>query len=191
VRGVHFQPISYFGRYPEKPNDEARITIPEVIQAIEKQMGGLIRAASFCPPGGENAACSFHGNFVLMPDGALTALTRLKTDSGCCQPSAADQGAARSREFVAKHWSSPAPLADLPVLGGASLGDWDVFLERKRTHTFCISGMAFQDAWNLDLERLKDCYIHTASPDGKLIPFCAYNLTNVSGEALYRNKQAA
>ena len=85
------------------------------------------------------------------------------------------------------HWSSATPQMNLPILSGPSLGDWDVFLERKRTHTFCISGMAFQDAWTLDLERLRDCYIHTASPDGKLIPFCAYNLTDRSGQALYRN----
>ena len=31
VRGVHFQPISYFGRYPEPPADENRITLPEII----------------------------------------------------------------------------------------------------------------------------------------------------------------
>jgi uncharacterized radical SAM superfamily Fe-S cluster-containing enzyme len=46
--------------------------------------------------------------------------------------------------------------------------------------------MAFQDAWNLDLERLKDCCIHVAAPDGRLVPFCAYNLTSSRGESLYR-----
>jgi uncharacterized radical SAM superfamily Fe-S cluster-containing enzyme len=46
--------------------------------------------------------------------------------------------------------------------------------------------MAFQDAWTLDLERLRDCYIHTASPDGRLVPFCAYNLTDRLGHSLYR-----
>jgi uncharacterized radical SAM superfamily Fe-S cluster-containing enzyme len=185
VRGVHFQPVSYFGRYPESPTNEARITIPEVIQAIAAQTGGLIAAASFCPPGGENAACSFHGNFVLMPDGALKALTRHKAEY-CCQPVEAAQGASRSREFVAEHWSAPTPA---PISGGPSLGEWDVFLERKHTHTFCISGMAFQDAWTLDLERLRDCYIHTASPDGRLVPFCAYNLTDRDGRSLYRKNE--
>lgn len=187
VRGVHFQPISYFGRYPERPADESRITLPEIIQAIEKQSGGLIHAASFCPPGAENAACSFHGNFVLMPDGALKALTRQKAASCCCQALDAAQGAARSREFVAQHWSSPGPQTDLSITSSPSLDELDVFLERKRTHTFCISGMAFQDAWTLDLERLRDCYIHTASPDGRLIPFCAFNLSDRQGRSLYRN----
>jgi uncharacterized radical SAM superfamily Fe-S cluster-containing enzyme len=186
VRGVHFQPVSYFGRYPETPTDEMRITIPEVIRAIENQTDGLIPATTLCPPGGENALCSFHGNYVLMPDGALKPLTRHKTDSCCCQPVPAAEGAVRSREFVAEHWASPAPVTDLPVFGGSSFGEWDVFLERKRTHTFCVSGMAFQDAWTLDLDRLRDCYIHTASLDGRLVPFCAYNLTNREGKALYR-----
>jgi len=186
VRGVHFQPVSYFGRYPQTPTNEMRITIPEVIRAIETQTEGLIPSSTLCPPGGENALCSFHGNYVLMPAGELKPLTRHKMDSCCCQPVPAAEGAARSREFVAANWSSPAPVTILPVLGTPSLGEWDVFLERKRTHSFCVSGMAFQDAWNLDLERLRDCYIHTASPDGRLVPFCAYNLTNREGKALYR-----
>ena len=71
VRGVHFQPISYFGRYPIEPTDALRITIPEVIRAIEAQTDGLIGSGTLCPPGGENALCSFHGNYVLMPDGTL------------------------------------------------------------------------------------------------------------------------
>ncbi len=187
VRGVHFQPISYFGRFPKSPADEARITIPEVIRAIEEQTNGLVHTDNFCPPGGENAACSFHGNFVLMADGALIALTRHEDTACCCQPEEAALGAERSRLFVARHWSLPQGLQDPSPASSLSLGQWDEFLERKHTHTFCISGMAFQDVWTLDLERLRDCYIHTASPDGRLIPFCAYNLSDQFGRTLYRN----
>mgnify|MGYP000730156320 CR=1 FL=1 len=35
----------------------------------------------------------------------------------------------------------------------------DEFLIRVHNETFAVSGMIFQDAWNLDLERLKRCYI--------------------------------
>jgi uncharacterized radical SAM superfamily Fe-S cluster-containing enzyme len=189
VRGVHFQPISYFGRYPHPPRDADRITIPEIIRAIEAQTQGAIKRESFSPPGGENALCSFHGNFVLMPGGKLLSLTKHTPDKSCCgQPTPAQQGAVKSREFVARNWSAPASgnIIELRPVGEPSLGEWDVFLSRAQTHAFCISGMAFQDAWNLDLERLKDCYIHTASPDGRLVPFCAYNLTDQSGHSLYR-----
>ena len=47
--------------------------------------------------------------------------------------------------------------------------------------------MAFQDAWNLDLDRLKDCCIHVVHPDGRLIPFCAYNITDSEGRSYYRD----
>ena len=64
--------------------------------------------------------------------------------------------------------------------------DLDIFLNRLKTHMFSISCMAFQDAWNVDLERVRDCCIHVLSPMGKLIPFCMYNLTDVQGRSLYR-----
>lgn len=121
-----------------------------------------------------------------MPDGELKALTRRQEEACGCKPIVAAEGAARTRAFVAQNWSAPNLITDLPVMGGPSLGEWDVFLERKRTHSFFISGMVFQDAWNLDLERLRDCCIHIASPDGRLVPFCAYNLTSREGKVLYR-----
>jgi uncharacterized radical SAM superfamily Fe-S cluster-containing enzyme len=50
--------------------------------------------------------------------------------------------------------------------------------------------MAFQDAWNLDLERLKQCHLHVIHPDGRLIPFCAYNITDSKGRSRYRKGTA-
>ena len=184
VRGVHFQPISYFGRYPQPPSDASRITIPEIISALAVQSNGVVKREQFVPPGGENALCSFHGNFVAMPDGALKPLTT-HNPSSCCSPTPADLGAMKSREFVARQWTSRANMIPLQV-SGPSLGEWDTFIVRAKTHTFCISGMAFQDAWNLDLERLRDCHIHNVSGDASLVPFCAYNLTDSNGRALYR-----
>ena len=67
--------------------------------------------------------------------------------------------------------------------------DLDSFLEFARNRSFSISAMAFQDAWNLDLERLRDCCIHVVSEDGRLIPFCAYNLTDSSNQPLYRGRE--
>jgi uncharacterized radical SAM superfamily Fe-S cluster-containing enzyme len=48
--------------------------------------------------------------------------------------------------------------------------------------------MAFQDAWSLNLERLQGCCIHVAQPDGRLVPFCAFNLTSRDGRSLYRGR---
>jgi hypothetical protein len=196
VRGVHFQPVSYFGRYPSPPLDRDRITIPEIINSIEIQTRGMVKAVNFIPPGCENAFCSFHGNFVLMQDGSLHPWTKHKHDPGSCscKPQIAAVGAAKSRNFVARHWSKPGAGCfctqgedgTVPAETTPGWEELDNFLARMRTHTFTISGMAFQDAWNLDLERLRDCCIHVVSPEGLLIPFCAYNLTDQYGRSLYR-----
>lgn len=188
VRGVHFQPASFFGRTNQSAADQNRITIPEVITAIETQTDGRFKSVSFRPPGGENALCSFHGNFVPMPDGQIIALTKHKPAAGCCsQPEDGNRGALQSREFVASSWRAPETSDGSCGKPEQTLGEWDTFLGRVETHKFCISGMAFQDCWNLDIERLKDCYIHVVAPDGRLVPFCAYNLTNIEGRSLYRN----
>ncbi len=38
-----------------------------------------------------------------------------------------------------------------------------------------LGAMHFQDPYNFDLERVQRCGIHYATPDGRIIPFCAYN----------------
>jgi hypothetical protein len=226
VRGVHFQPVSYFGRYPSAPTDADRITLPEIIARLEAQTDGLVRMEHFQPAGAENAMCSFNGNFVSMPDGSLVPLTRFRPAEACCAPAAAapaigpapahvravlpvvavspccgpdapettappgihptgaEGDVARARDFVARNWAA-APAAE-PLPEAPSFGGWDVFLQRRRSHGFCISGMAFQDAWTMDLDRVRDCHIHVARLDGATIPFCAFNLTSADGLSLYR-----
>ncbi len=38
-----------------------------------------------------------------------------------------------------------------------------------------VGAMHFQDLYNYDIERVKRCAIHYVVPDGRIIPFCAYN----------------
>ncbi len=192
VRGVHFQPISYFGRYDRISVEAERITIPAVLQAIEHQTGGLMKVANFHPPGGENAYCSFNGNFLLMPDNSLKPLAAEGSDR-CCTPRVAAEGAKQAREFVAGQWRAPDKRGTtvgcntgVQTTPSENISSLDDFLERVNTYKLAVSGMTFQDAWNLDLERLKECFIHVVSPDSRIIPFCAYNLTGKKGQTLYR-----
>ncbi len=187
VRGIHFQPISYFGRFPDQPRNEDRITIPEILRNLQEQTEGLVKTEDFHPKGSENSYCSFHCTYILMPGGKLLAVkNQAGKTCGCREPEDSSKALLRTRSFVARNWIYPTPSAPCSCGESASMGEWDVILERSKTHLFSVSGMAFQDAWNLDLDLLQDCCINVAADDGKLIPFCAYNLTNTLGEGLYR-----
>lgn len=197
VRAVHFQPISYFGRYPAPPKDEDRITIPEVLQAIESQTGGQFHFHDFHAASGENAYCSFQGKFWIAADGSIHAAPR-PAQTSCCGPATGQplvqlggmqkagtgEGARKARSFVAQQWAFPSEVQSQADSG---LTSFDAFLS-QRTRTLSVSGMAFQDAWNLDLERLRECFLHALGREQKLVPLCAYNLTSSSGEALYRHQ---
>ena len=97
IRGVHIQPISYFGRCSlEAP--EIRLTIPAVLRRIEAQTEGLMRAADFGGGGAESPYCSFHASYLRKPDGSLKALPRRR--SQCCCVKSSD-----ARDFVSQQWS--------------------------------------------------------------------------------------
>ena len=49
-----------------------------------------------------------------------------------------------------------------------------------------IGVMHFMDRYNYDIERVRRCCIHYATPDGKLIPFCTYNSGPVYREQVWR-----
>jgi len=190
VRGVHFQPISYFGRYPDALH--GRLTLPDILRAIETQTGGRMKIQDFQPGTAENAYCSFNGRFVLLADGRIQPIR--KQQDGCCTPLAGETlraagSSAQSQAYVARQWKGRPEAA--PSLGTKPVGQntpyrLDDFLRRLENYTLAVSCMAFQDAWNLDLDRLRQCYIHTVREDLRLIPFCAYNLTSTDGKTLYR-----
>jgi uncharacterized radical SAM superfamily Fe-S cluster-containing enzyme len=191
VRAVHFQPISYFGRYPAEPRDRDRITIPEVLAGIEEQTGGAFRAADFRPPTAENAYCSFQGRFRIAEPGAVEPMPP-PAQASCCGTTAGDglvqlggDGARRSRQYVARQWAHPGGGGSAGCCGDAETTSFDQFLAGT-ARVLSVSGMAFQDAWNLDLERLRDCFLHAFDDEHRLIPLCAWNLTAMNGAPLYR-----
>lgn len=186
VRGIHFQPVSYFGRYPEAPRDDQRMTLPEIMRCLEAQTNGAVRTGDFLPPGCEHSHCSFHANYMVTEEGTLTRLSA--SGCGCTTAKRAEDGADKAKAFVRRQWAGPEQEPKGLQIETRPRDDLDRFIARAATHTLAVSAMAFQDAWTLDLERLKGCCIHVVSPDGRLVPFCAYNLTSASGETLYRGR---
>jgi hypothetical protein len=173
VRGVHFQPVSYFGRYPRPPENKDRITLPEVLCAIERQTMGRVNISDFLPSACDHPRCGFHGDFVVLPEG-LMKLTPKNQTNACCQPDGTEH--LKSRNFVSRRWRRAATQSTEQYCDNDGFIYLDAFLDRVRTHGFTITAMAFQDAYTLDVERLRRCSLHVYK-DGKTIPFCVRYLT--------------
>lgn len=179
VRGVHFQPMSYFGRFPENFIPE-HVTLPEVMSGLSRQSDRVLKVEDFRPPGCEHALCSFSAKYLMKDDGQLM---KLGSDSCDCKPIQAEQGALKSIGVTARQW---AGVSGEKEKNSGPEDDLTKFIRMAKTHTFSISAMAFQDSWSMNLERLQGCCIHVAQPDGRLIPFCSFNLTARNGRSLHR-----
>lgn len=167
VRGVHFQPVSYFGRYPQKPDDSERYTLDELIYALGAQAG--IKEENIAPSRCDHPSCGLHASFVVMKNGSLMPLTLRRN---ACKISSA----AQNREYIGSRWTREAEKEKGDF--GDDLSDMDAFVERVKSHGFTVTAMAFQDAMNIDIERLRRCSLHVFS-DGGLKPFCAAYLTGI------------
>ncbi len=202
VRGIHFQPVSYFGRFPSQNSGEGRFTLPELMRCLEEQTKGLLKVTDFSPPGCEHAHCSFHATYLYSSDGQLRPLGGGQWNT-CCPKDAGTGGVRKTVESVSRRWvlqppaaaSKGFPLIDaVPCCEGGrpevtrieDVLDLDVFLQQVAGRSLTISAMAFQDADNLDLERLRGCCVSVISSEGRLIPFCVYNMTSREGKSLYR-----
>lgn len=180
VRGVHFQPISYFGRVPELPMDDMRFTLDELLNEIEKQTGGLIKTKNLLPSCCDHPLCGFHGDFVVMPNEFVALSKQNKTEKGCCTESKI-VSADKNREFVGRRWkretkSEGNSNSSCCCNEEPNICDMSYFLKRVKSHGFTVTAMSFQDAGNLDLERLRRCSLHVYD-NGRIVPFCAYYLT--------------
>ena len=184
VKGVHFQPIAYFGRYPIQPKDEDRVMLPDLLKEIEVQTKGQLRAENFVPTSCANVHCDAKSLSVVLPDGSLFPMTHRAMGP----PKRTDNIAEKTRTEMANLWRFIEESMD----GGRPKEDdgdsWKDFLKRAKTNYLTVSTMPFQDVWMGEVERWSRCCIHIVTPDGKLIPFCLFNVNNKEGETLYRHQ---
>ena len=176
IKGIHFQPVSYFGRFPgEVPPDESRCGLSDVLHALCEQCPE-VKMEHFVPRKQFDPHCDFSSTYYLSEDGKLVATSRFDQNSGDSEKT---DFVEKTNKYTVKRWRfQPEKQMDTPLLR---------FAERTLTHSFCISGMGFQDVWNIDLGRLHGCCVHIINSRCEVIPFCAFHLTSEDGRRLYTN----
>ncbi|HLC67358.1 MAG TPA: radical SAM protein, partial [archaeon] len=78
----------------------------------------------------------------------------------------------------------PKDLNFVRMLMGAVQGTNYHGLADFHKSSLFVGMMHFQDPYNWDIDRIHKCDIHYATPDGRVLPFCTFNVI----PALYRDK---
>ena len=183
VRGVVLQPVTHSGRHPDF-DPMQRVTIPDVIHGIVQQTAGRFVQEDFVPVPCCFPTCQVN-TYVFVDGDTVVPLPRLlKIDdyldyiTNRALPRLPD--AAAVQKALEGLWSASAvggaeataqqfqcacgPGLDLP-------GD----LTHLKDHVFQIAIKDFLDPYTFNVKQVMKCCVGVLVPDGRAIPFCAYN----------------
>ena len=180
VHGIAFQPVTHSGRYmPFDPMD--RETVADVIHGIAEQTDGMFVESDFIPVPCCHPTCR-SATYAYVEKGEVTPLPRVvdvdkyldyitNRTLPDIQPDIL--------EALEGLWSaSSVPGSDAAAkrfdcaVCNLSFSNETAYL---KSHVFMIVVQGFADAYTMDLKALMKCCIGELVPDGRIIPFCAYN----------------
>jgi uncharacterized radical SAM superfamily Fe-S cluster-containing enzyme len=176
VNSVVFQPVTHSGRH-EAFDPLERLTNPDVIAALAGQLPEWLRPSDFVP-----VPCCFPSCrsmcYALVDEGGLVPFTRLLDIedhldylANRVTPDRALRGALEQMFS-----SSATPGAEQALLACESCGiDLPAALRDLESSVFMVVVQDFQDPYTLNVRQLMKCCVTEIVPDGRLIPFCAYN----------------
>lgn len=182
VRGVAFQPATHAGRHDVyDPMD--RVTNADVIHGLADQLPEWFVASDFVP-----VPCCFPTcrsiTYALVDGDTVVPIPRLvDVEENLDYLTNRVMPDAAVREQLEKLWSasafagSPATdarLAGLECVACAPVGTAPGF-DQIAEKVFMIVIQDFQDPYTLNVKQLMKCCVAELIPDGRMIPFCAYN----------------
>jgi uncharacterized radical SAM superfamily Fe-S cluster-containing enzyme len=158
VAGVALQPAFTSGRFETRRI--VPLTMGDVIFMLEEQTKGLIRVEDIWPLGCSHPLCDT-GTFLVADGGAYLPVTR-----------------DLSREDYLALYNPDSPQ-------GSVFGDIVAKKHLSPERGLSVIIMNYMDALSMDLERMEECSMFVTMADGRLIPFCSYQLTDCSGRRVY------
>ena len=179
-----FQPVTHVGRRIEF-DPMTRVTIPDIIHGIVDQTDGRFVIEDFVP-----VPCCFptcQVNSYLFVDGnKVTPLPRLLdidqyldyiTNRALPKALRTQQQFKSALEGL---WSASAVAGTEQTAGqfecacGPGL-DLPYEINHLKDHIFQVAIKDFLDAWTFNVKQVMKCCVGILTPDGRAIPFCAYN----------------
>lgn len=176
LTGINFQPVVLSGRYPrELAHGHRRLTATHFMRAVERQSEGQLRAADFMPMSCPDPRCGLLSYVVVEKGGRMVPLVRLVGDESL-------------RKHVADFSDWDTVMRQLGCEGGGcGCGDGDARQKLadvlEGADFFSIGFHGMMDALCFDQERARRCCVHKLTADGRLMPFCLYNMKYRPNEA--------
>ena len=183
VRGVVFQPVTHVARHiPFDPMQ--RVTIPDVVNGIVGQSDGAFVKSDFVPVPCCFPTCQMNtylyvnGDEMIPLPRLLDVQEYLDYITNRTFPYIPAEGDVRAA--LEGLWSASAvPGSDLAAerfqcACGPGV-DLPADLTHLRRHIFQIAIKDFLDAYTFNVKQVMKCCVGVLVPDGRVIPFCAYN----------------
>jgi uncharacterized radical SAM superfamily Fe-S cluster-containing enzyme len=188
VRGVAFQPIFLEGRHFSVPPLD-RLTLPDVLRAIETQTEGVFTMRDFTPIPCCHPTC-MAAAYAHVDGGRVTPLARIIDVDAYIDYyanhalPAIDLDIRRALEGLLSASSVGGSLAQVvnfcTACGVRAPEDVAAMLDG----VFMINVTGFMDVHTFEVRRVMKCCIHELLPDGRLVPFCAYNTVGYREQTL-------
>lgn len=200
VRGVVFQPVTRAGRMPTF-DPLTRLTNPDVIKALAAQCPDWFRVSDFFPVPCCFPTCR-SVTYLLGDDEDVIPITRLLplenyldyvTNRALPDPTvrhaleglwsaSAIPGSSTMTDRLTTTLTALGVSVELGEVARAALEtctscgiDFPDALADLASKAFMIVIQDFQDPYTLNVKQLMKCCVEEITPDGRLIPFCAYN----------------
>lgn len=170
VAGVALQPAFTSGRFDTKR--VVPLTMGDVVFMLEEQTDGLIRAEDLLPLGCSNPLCS-SGTFMVESSVFDTEGASEHQESTFVPVT---RGLSREEYLSLYNPDSPQGSVFLDIMENKGI---------STARGLSILIMNYMDVYTMDLDRLEECSMLVTMADGRLIPFCSYQLTDCSGERVY------
>jgi hypothetical protein len=178
VRSVAFQPVTHSGRHIEF-DPMNRLTNADIVHGLAAQCPDWFRESDFFP-----VPCCFPTcrsiTYLLVDGDNVVPIPRLvQIEDYLDYVSNRVMPDLAVREALEKLWSASAtPGTEMTAqqLDCATCGiDLPEAVKSLTDKAFMIVIQDFQDPYTLNVKQLMKCCVEEITPDGRLIPFCAYN----------------
>ena len=155
VAGVAYQPAFGSGRF--EVHDNPPLTMGDVIFKLAHQSDGIVDPYDFWPTGCSHPLCDSTTYVVRTPEGFQPISRQISVT-----------------EYL-EHFDPSSPQ-------GSVMPDIAAHMYPGIEPGVSILIMNYMDADSMDLQRLQQCSMTVAGPEGRLVPFCSYQLTNCHGQ---------